>query len=103
MRTVWKVVLPLALVLPMAAYVAGSLGATRSHDPSPRETVVIRDAPSSTPAGPAGRPPADREDSENGDGGGDGGDDDDDGNGPRFTRDPTGAGKSSTPVERRLQ
>jgi basic amino acid/polyamine antiporter, APA family len=33
----------------------------------------------------------------------DGGDDDDGGNDPRFTRDPTGGGTSSTPVERRLQ
>jgi hypothetical protein len=31
------------------------------------------------------------------------GGDDDGGNGPRFTRDPTGGGASSTPVERRLQ
>jgi hypothetical protein len=46
MRTVWKVVLPLALVLPMLAYVAGSLAASRSDGPTPRETVVIRDAPS---------------------------------------------------------
>jgi basic amino acid/polyamine antiporter, APA family len=32
-----------------------------------------------------------------------GNDDDDDDDGPRFTRDPTGGGTSSTPVERRLQ
>jgi C-terminus of AA_permease len=30
-------------------------------------------------------------------------DGDDDDNGPRFTRDPTGGGTSSTPVEQRLQ
>ncbi len=52
MRTVWKVALTLGLVLPMVAYVAGSLAASRSEEPAPRETIVIRDAP--------GRAPSDR-------------------------------------------
>ena len=40
-----KILVPLGLVLPLGAFVAGSLAASGSPDPGPRETIVIRDAP----------------------------------------------------------
>lgn len=43
MRTVWKIVLVLALVLPTGAFVAGSLAASSADRPAPRHTIVIRD------------------------------------------------------------
>lgn len=43
MSLLWKVVLPLVLLLPIAAYVAGAL-ASDGPDPGPRETIVIEDA-----------------------------------------------------------
>jgi len=55
MRILWKVLLGLALVVPMGAYVAGALAASSADSPAPRETIVIRDnGDSSTrPARPA--------------------------------------------------
>ena len=53
MSTVWKVLIALALVLPMGAFVAGSLVASAADDPAPRETIQIRSAeptPSDEPA-----------------------------------------------------
>ena len=38
MRPLWKTFLPLALVLPLGAFVAGSLVASAADDPPPRET-----------------------------------------------------------------
>ena len=51
MRTLWKTLVPLALVLPLAAFVAGSLVASTADDPPARETIVIREsgATSGTP------------------------------------------------------
>jgi hypothetical protein len=43
-----KTLVVLALVVPMTAYVAGSLVSSRSYDPSDRAPVIIQDAP--TPA-----------------------------------------------------
>ena len=43
MKTVWKVLIGLALVVPMGAYVAGSLAASAADDPAPRETIEIRE------------------------------------------------------------
>ena len=58
MNTVWKVLLGLALVVPMGAYVAGSLAASASDDPAPRQTIEIRE-PDPTPSlGPSVRPSA---------------------------------------------
>lgn len=60
MRTVWKIVIVLALVLPSGAFVAGSLAASSADQPSPRHTIVIDDSASPSPrrAGPS----ADRSD-----------------------------------------
>ena len=49
MSTVWKVLAALALVVPMGAYVVGSLAASASDDPAPRQTIEIREA-STTPS-----------------------------------------------------
>ena len=55
MRTLWKTFVPLALVLPLGAFVAGSLVASTADDPPARETIVIRESgatsgtPTSTP------------------------------------------------------
>jgi hypothetical protein len=51
MTLLWKVLLALVLVLPLGAYVAGSLVASAADEPGPRETIVIRDSPSGTPSG----------------------------------------------------
>ena len=48
MRTLWKILLPLALVLPLGAFVAGSLVASAADDPPVRDTIVIRES-SATP------------------------------------------------------
>ena len=51
--------MPLALVLPLGAFVAGSLVASAADDPPARETIVIRESgatPTSTPSsGPTRR------------------------------------------------
>ena len=52
MRTVWKIVIVLALVLPSGAFVAGSLAASSADRPSPRHTIVIRDDSASAPPSP---------------------------------------------------
>lgn len=58
MSTVWKALLGLALVVPLGAYVAGSLAASASEDPAPRQTIVIDESgPSPTTSGnPTQRP-----------------------------------------------
>lgn len=49
MRTLWKILVPLALVLPLGAYLAGALVTSVADDPAPRRTIVIhRSAPPST-------------------------------------------------------
>ena len=52
MRTVWKIVIVLALVLPSGAFVAGSLAASSADRPSPRHTIVIGDDSASAPPSP---------------------------------------------------
>src|SRR6478752_2456049 len=53
MKTLWKVLIGLALVVPMGAYVVGSLAASAADDPAPRQTIEIREpAPSPTPTSP---------------------------------------------------
>src|SRR5215212_10204903 len=58
MRSLWKVLLALALLLPMAAFVAGTLVASSANEPRPRQTIVIEDTSGSTSAEPtdAGQP-----------------------------------------------
>ena len=48
MKTIWKVLLGLVLVVPLGAYVAGSLAASASDDPAQRHTIQIRE-PAPTP------------------------------------------------------
>lgn len=77
--TLWKVLVGLAVALPMVAYVAGSFLATGATEPPRRDPIVIRDAPAQvvdqppvlTPR-PSTRPDPDDDD----DGDGDDGDDD---------------------------
>lgn len=45
MSTVWKVVLALALVLPVGAFVAGSLASSSADEPAQRESVILEQAP----------------------------------------------------------
>ncbi|QIK76062.1 hypothetical protein [Nocardioides piscis] len=47
-----KTLLVLALIVPMTAYVVGSLVASGSGQPADRGPVIIRDAPSSAPPRP---------------------------------------------------
>jgi len=54
MAAVWKVLLGLALVVPMGAYVVGALAASAADDPAPRQTIQIR-VPDPTP-GPTSPP-----------------------------------------------
>lgn len=54
MKTLWKTLLALALLVPMAAYVAGSLVASAADDPTPRPPIVIKDA--ERPASPTSDP-----------------------------------------------
>ena len=45
MSTLVKILVTLGLVLPMGAFVAGSLAASSADEPAPRETIVIRESP----------------------------------------------------------
>lgn len=49
MATFWKVMLGLALVLPVTAYVAGTLVASSGESPRDLSPVVIEDSPSKAP------------------------------------------------------
>ena len=49
MTTVWKVLGGLALVVPLGAYVVGSLAASAADDPPPRETIVIQESATPDP------------------------------------------------------
>ena len=59
MPSFWKILLGLALVLPVGAYVAGSLVASASDDPEPRNPLIIEqsgpvsESPNPSPAGPS--------------------------------------------------
>ena len=52
MRTVWKVLLGLAVTLPVASYVAGALTASQAEFPVERAPIVVRDASSAPSTGP---------------------------------------------------
>jgi hypothetical protein len=59
MSTVWKVVIGLALTLPIAAYVVGSLVASTTELPAQREPVNIQNGsppPTSDPHSPSSGP-----------------------------------------------
>jgi hypothetical protein len=53
MSTLVKIAVALAVVLPLGAFVVGSLAASGAEDPGPRQTIVLRDPPS--PEGRASR------------------------------------------------
>src|SRR3954451_24532043 len=73
MRSFWKVFAALALMLPLGAFVAGTLVASAADDPTPRHTVIIDD-PSGTPS-PSSSPSEDPGDDATEDQGDDHGDD----------------------------
>lgn len=58
MSPVWKVLLSLALVLPVSAYVAGSLASSAADEPARRDPVVVTPSsgPASTPTTPSSSP-----------------------------------------------
>jgi len=60
MSTLVKVLVSLGLVLPLGAFVAGSIAASGADDPGPRETIVIRDSPTRSASPHADRSPSDR-------------------------------------------
>jgi hypothetical protein len=83
MRNWLKVVLALALVLPLGAFVAGSLVASAADDPAPRDTIIIDESdnsPSEKPAADQQPKPAERpgDTDSSGRGGADDGDEDGD-------------------------
>ncbi|WP_460822293.1 hypothetical protein [Nocardioides ungokensis] len=55
MNALVKTLIALGLVLPLGAYVAGSLAAVGADDPRPHDTIVIRDSPTRS-ASPDVRP-----------------------------------------------
>lgn len=52
----WQGVVVLAVTLPMATYVAGSLVGSNAGTPAPRDPVVVRDAPASPSPEPTRTP-----------------------------------------------
>ena len=86
MRSFWKVFAALALVLPLGAFVAGTLVASASDDTEPRETLIIQDQQTpaavqpdpedDTPEVDVAQPTPGDVDDHSGPGGGDDGDDD---------------------------
>ncbi|QWF20617.1 hypothetical protein KM427_16735 [Nocardioides sp. LMS-CY] len=79
MKPVWKILIALAVVVPMGAYVAGSLAASASNDPRPRETIQIQEPdPSTTPSAKPTRKPSEPPSPTGTPGRGDDGEDDDD-------------------------
>ncbi|MFC4786518.1 hypothetical protein ACT8ZV_18735 [Nocardioides sp. MAHUQ-72] len=60
MSTLAKILVTLGLVLPLGAFVAGSLAASGAEDPGPRETIVIRDSPTRSASPHDDRSPSSR-------------------------------------------
>lgn len=60
MSTLVKILVSLGLVLPLGAFVAGSIAASGADDPGPRETIVIRDSPTRSASPHDDRSPSDR-------------------------------------------
>ena len=52
MSTVWKVIVALALVLPIGAFVAGSLVSSSADEPADRDPVILRETPQETSSKP---------------------------------------------------
>jgi len=60
MSTLVKIVVALGLVLPLGAFVVGSLAASGAEDPGPRQTIVLHDSPTRSASRHEDRSPADR-------------------------------------------
>lgn len=60
MSTLVKIVVALGLVLPLGAFVVGSLAASGAEEPGPRQTIVLRDSPTPSASPHEDRSPADR-------------------------------------------
>ena len=60
MSTLVKIVVALGLILPLGAFVVGSLAAPGAEDPGPRPTIVLRDAPTRSASPHEDHSPADR-------------------------------------------
>lgn len=60
MSTLVKIVVALGLVLPLGAFVVGSLAASGAEDPGPRQTIVVRDSPTRSASPHEDHSPADR-------------------------------------------
>lgn len=56
----WKILLALAVVLPLGGFVVGSLASAADDDPLPRQPIVLREEPTGTPPtdGPSRTPGA---------------------------------------------
>jgi len=76
MRTLPKIIAGLVLVVPMGAYVAGSLAASADSNPQPRQTIEIHPADSTPTKGLSEKPTAQPSGDHSGPGRGE--DDDDD-------------------------
>lgn len=76
----WKILLALAVVLPLGGFVVGSLASAADDDPLPRQPIVLREEPTGTPPtdGPSRTPGASP--TPEGHGGDDDNDDNDDSN-----------------------
>lgn len=71
-KLVLKVLVGLAIVLPLGAYAVGAIAASAADDPAPRQTIQLEEptTPTSTPASPRTRPtqgPSERGDDHGGD------------------------------------
>lgn len=75
MKPLLKIVLPLAVVLPLGGFVAGSLADTDGDDPPPRTPIILREDRSGSPAEPTGDPSQRPSDRRTGQDDGDDGDD----------------------------
>jgi hypothetical protein len=70
MRSFWKFLVPLGLVLPLGAFVTGSLVASAADAPSERDTIVIRESsttPSTSPTATSSGHPGQEADDDKGD------------------------------------
>jgi hypothetical protein len=90
MRSFWKVFAVLAVMLPLGAFVTGSLVASADDQPAPRDTIILDDQSATPSSGPTPEPSptdgprsggaddgaADQGDDHGGDRGGDEGGDD---------------------------
>lgn len=58
MRSLWKVVLALLVVLPLGAFAVGALVASSVNQPEPRETVILENVGGRSPSPTQSRTPS---------------------------------------------